>query len=65
MGLFNSEVELRNAVKTINSLINIIACCGGSVCMVQADNPNFSVKLDRSIDIVWWGEIGGNDGKID
>lgn len=60
MGYFGLDLELRCAVRAVNAIIERAAEHDGGVYMVEKDNPDFSVKLTRPIDIVSWEQVGGN-----
>lgn len=65
MGIFEFQKDILHAVRTINYLIDRCTEHGGAVFMVEKDNPDFSVKLRRPIDILSYERIGGNDGTTD
>ena len=54
MGMFSGEVDLRSAERTINRLIKEVQNSGGSVYLVDKNNPDFSMKLDREIEICYF-----------
>lgn len=63
---FSFERDLQKAVQTINDLILQVNKHGGGICLVDLDNPAFSVKLDRPVEITYFipicGRKRGNDG---
>lgn len=58
MGNFELQKDLERAVRTINYLIAHCEKYGGMVFMVEKENPDFSVKLRRPIDILSYERIG-------
>lgn len=51
---FSFDREVRQAVKTINRLIEMSNESGGSVHLVRQDDKEFSIKLTHPIDIISW-----------
>ncbi|MDE7260974.1 MAG: hypothetical protein K2N78_02765 [Oscillospiraceae bacterium] len=54
---FSFERELQHAVRTINNLILNVNRNGGGICLHYLDNPDFSIKLDRPVDIAYFAPL--------
>lgn len=51
---FSFDREVRQAVRTINRLIEMSNESGGSIHLVRHDDKEFSIKLTHPIDIISW-----------
>ena len=54
MGIFSTELTVREIETNLNNLIKQIKFQGGSIYLVDKTNPNISIKLDREFGICFY-----------
>lgn len=61
---FSFDREVRQAVRTINRLIEMSNESGGSVHLLRQDDKEFSIKLTSPIDIISFAPIEKSNATI-
>ena len=64
MGIFEQTRELSRAISSLNCLIRQINASGGSVYLVDKNNPNFTVKLKNEVDVTYYKPINFGESTL-